>query len=100
IPTPGLKATNVLCFENPMPGDTVELNLYIENRNTTGERLKSVEILFPQGINVLSSTNAQVLGASRFLISSGNTGMGINLAFNDPNIGQTGEINQYEVALA
>ena len=92
----GIENSALYCFNNPQLFDTVKLVFSIENRNLIGDNHQSVSINFPKGVKVLSSSNLDIFGTSRFLLSGGQTGDSIDLTFIDPNSNGKGELYPFE----
>jgi len=92
----GIENSKLYCFDNPMLFDTVNLSFSIENMNFIGDNHQTISINFPKGVKVLSSTNLNIFGTSRFLLSGGQIGDSIDLTFIDPNTNNKGELFPFE----
>ena len=93
-----IKSSKISCYNQIQNGDTGTLNFYLENRNFIGDNHSAVELFFPLGVNVISSSNINVFNSSRNLVSSGQTGDSTTLTWFDPNSNPKGEIYPFEAS--
>ena len=80
------------------PGETYTWTLTVYNGSTDSEWLKDVDLTFPTGVIVNSSTN--FVGGSNTMTSNGNTGNGISINWHGEDSSGWGVIHGGETATA
>ncbi len=81
------------------PGETTTWTIYAYNGTVDGEWIKDIFVQFPQGVNVLSTSN--MVGASGGdMISNGATGSGAGIHWHGESDLGYGYLHQYQTAMA
>jgi hypothetical protein len=84
----------------PMPGQTVDVMVYLQNESSDAEWLDSASVTWPAGISVNSSTDFVVVtNAAHYLATNGATGDGATVEWNNWD-GDYGNIWSTELAVA
>lgn len=82
-----------------IPGETFDFNFSLYNGSPDNEWLDTLEVYFPEGVNVNFATNF-VGGTLGPLVYDGTTGNGITVHWNDENPQNGGNILPFESAMA